>query len=253
MTLHAVAPYPMARTRTSSPTYEPTPASRALKLRRTELGKSQADVAFDSEVLTQTTVSELERAKYGPEDLTASRLAALARGLNWTVAELEQATGLNLNLSPDPPASRPLTDAERRGGPSEAGVQLVNDLHRIPVRGMAAAGSAFYSEDNILDYEYVTADEYRVGMLAVQIEGDSMEPHVPHGSRVYVDVRLTDPQEGKMFLIHIHGDGFVVKRAKQVGHSWLLLSDNPAYQAFTPDEATVVGQVYFIQPRGWRA
>lgn len=105
----------MARTRTSSPTYEPTPASRALKLRRTELGKSQADVAFDSEVLTQTTVSELERAKYGPEDLTASRLAALARGLNWTVAELEQATGLNLNLSPAPPASRPLTDAERRG------------------------------------------------------------------------------------------------------------------------------------------
>ncbi|GGO32595.1 hypothetical protein GCM10008949_30360 [Deinococcus humi] len=69
-------------------------------MRRVELGKSQADVAFESEVLTQTTVSELERGKYGPEDLTAARLSALARGLNWTVAELEAATGLNLGLSP---------------------------------------------------------------------------------------------------------------------------------------------------------
>lgn len=111
----------MARNRSSTPSYEPTQASRALKMRRTELGKSQADVAFDSEVLTQTTVSELERGKYGPEDLTAARLAALARGLNWTVSELEGATGLELNLSPssldsnalialghaEPPAPRP--------------------------------------------------------------------------------------------------------------------------------------------------
>lgn len=99
MTLTAVARSPMARTRSKPPTYEPTPASRALKLRRTELGKSQADVAFDSELLTQTTVSELERGKYGPEDLTAARLAALAKGLDWTVLELERATGVNLGLT----------------------------------------------------------------------------------------------------------------------------------------------------------
>lgn len=67
-------------------------------MRRAELGKSQADVAFDSGELTQTTVSELERGKYGPEDLTAFRLAALAKGLNWTIPELEKATGLNLGI-----------------------------------------------------------------------------------------------------------------------------------------------------------
>lgn len=89
----------MARTRSTAPQYEPTQASKALKLRRVELGKSQADVAFDSEVLTQTTVSELERGKYGPGDLTSTRLAALAKGLNWTVAELEKATGANLGLT----------------------------------------------------------------------------------------------------------------------------------------------------------
>ncbi|GHG34573.1 hypothetical protein GCM10017784_30540 [Deinococcus indicus] len=67
-------------------------------MRRTELGKSQADVAFDSGELTQTTVSELERGKYGPEHLTAFRLAALARGLNWTIPELEKVTGLELGI-----------------------------------------------------------------------------------------------------------------------------------------------------------
>lgn len=72
-------------------------------MRRTELGKSQADVAFDSEELTQTTVSELERGKYGPENLTAFRLAALARGLNWTIPELEKATGLRLGIHVSPP------------------------------------------------------------------------------------------------------------------------------------------------------
>lgn len=98
MTFAAVATPFMARPRSTTLVYEPTPVSLALKLRRVELGKSQADVAFDSDILTQTTVSELERGKYGPEDLTAARLAGLARGLGWTVLELEKATGLDLNL-----------------------------------------------------------------------------------------------------------------------------------------------------------
>ena len=99
MTYLAILPTPMPRIRSAKPKFEPTKASLALKLRRTELGKSQADVAFDSEVLTQTTISELERGKYGPEDLTSARLAALARGLNWSLPELEKALDIDLGLS----------------------------------------------------------------------------------------------------------------------------------------------------------
>lgn len=98
----------MARSRSTHPAFEPTPVSLALKMRRIELGKSQADVAFDSGVLTQTTVSELERGKYGPEDLTAARLAALARGLDWSVRELEQTTGVDLGLDNHQAPPRPL-------------------------------------------------------------------------------------------------------------------------------------------------
>lgn len=82
-----------------------------LKLRRVALGKSQEKVALDSGILNQTTVSELEGARYEIGNLTAARLAGLARGLNWTVAELEHHLSLDFGLG----ESRPLTHAERRG------------------------------------------------------------------------------------------------------------------------------------------
>lgn len=95
----------------------------ALKTRRFELGKSQEGVALDSGILNQTTVSELEGGKYELQNLTAARVAGLARGLEWTLAELEAETGVDLGLSgytsksdPSPPARekprpRPLPEA----------------------------------------------------------------------------------------------------------------------------------------------
>gem|GEM_PF-5208391 len=70
-----------------------------LRLRRVALGKSQEAVALDSGILNQTTVSELEGGRYELANLTAARLAGLAKGLNWTLAELEAATGIDLGLA----------------------------------------------------------------------------------------------------------------------------------------------------------
>ena len=215
-----------------------------LRERREDRGIRQVDVETRSMEMdprlkiSQSHLSKIEKGHSPLAGLGAEKLNVLRQILGISSEEWVRRTGLNIVVaaSPTPDEVRPILD-----------------LHRIPVRGLAAAGAAFYSDDNILDYEYVADDEYRVGMLAVQIEGDSMEPTIPDGSRVYVDSRLTDPQDGRMFLVHIHSNGFIVKRAKAVADTWLLLSDNPKYPALTPDEATVVGQVYFVQPRGWRA
>ncbi len=86
-------------------------------MRRAELGKSQEAVALDSGILNQTTVSELEGGKYEISNLTAARVAGLARGLNWTLGELEAALGIDLGLSsyvPAPKASAAFT-AKARG------------------------------------------------------------------------------------------------------------------------------------------
>lgn len=79
----------------------------ALRMRRAELGKSQEAVALDSGILNQTTVSELEGGKYEISNLTAARVAGLARGLNWSLSELETALGIDLGLSTYVPASKP--------------------------------------------------------------------------------------------------------------------------------------------------
>jgi transcriptional regulator with XRE-family HTH domain len=103
---------PKPRTRPKAP----APAwATALRVRRAALGKSQEQVALDSGILNQTTVSELEGGRYEVGNLTVARLSGLARGLNWTMAELEAALGLDFTLSSldaaqpvsAPPAPRP--------------------------------------------------------------------------------------------------------------------------------------------------
>lgn len=78
------------------------PWAAALRVRRAQLGKSQEAVALDSGILNQTTVSELEGGRYDIANLTAARLAGLARGLNWTLAEMETALGIDFGLSAYP-------------------------------------------------------------------------------------------------------------------------------------------------------
>ena len=79
-------------------------AAQALFIRRHELGLSQEDVANTAGGISQRTVSELERGKYSPDKLTAGRAAALARALNWTLLDLQIATGVDFGLpeAPDP-------------------------------------------------------------------------------------------------------------------------------------------------------
>lgn len=75
------------------------PWAAALRVRRAALGKSQEQVALDSGILNQTTVSELEGGRYEVGNLAITRLAGLARGLNWSLAELEEHLGLDFNLN----------------------------------------------------------------------------------------------------------------------------------------------------------
>lgn len=88
----------------------PRPAwATALRVRRAELGKSQEQVALDSGILNQTTVSELEGGRYDLANLTAARLAGLSRGLDWTLAEMEAALEVDfgLGLYESTPPTRP--------------------------------------------------------------------------------------------------------------------------------------------------
>lgn len=203
-----------------------SPAAQALFLRRHELGLSQEDVANEAGVISQRTVSELERGKYGLESLTMARVVGLAKALRWTLWDLQKETGADF------------------GVPAPGNAVEVSEVHRVPVRSMAAAGTAFYHDTSVIDYEYVAADSYRLGMLVVEICGDSMEPTAFEGERAFVDTRDVDLHEGGIYLFNIVGDGFAIKRARRLRGEWYMLSDNLKYPPLSREDVQIVGRVY---------
>lgn len=72
----------------------------ALKMRRLQLGGlTQEDVqARSGDAISQGTISDLERGKVALDSLNIKRAAALARALNWSLSELQTATGTDLGL-----------------------------------------------------------------------------------------------------------------------------------------------------------
>src|SRR3712207_4910190 len=72
----------------------------AIKLRRIRLGLSQEDVAAHSgDAFTQRTVSALEVGQQQLTDMSYTRVIALARALNWTLAEMQRETGVDLGIA----------------------------------------------------------------------------------------------------------------------------------------------------------
>ncbi|WP_230288856.1 S24 family peptidase [Deinococcus sp. 14RED07] len=124
--------------------------------------------------------------------------------------------------------------------------------------GLASAGAPVSDEEDerIIGWEYPTDSEYRPHMLCLEVDGESMNngdaDGMRHGDRLYVDPTDMQLQENKIYVVHLHGNGIVVKRARRLGTDWWLFSDNTDYKPTRPDEATVIGRVYYHQPRGKR-
>lgn len=67
---------------------------------------------------------------------------------------------------------------------------------------------------------------------------------IHNGDWVLVDAGLTKPNNGKVFLLEIIGDGTTVKRLRQVGNEWVFMSDNPRGESWTEDQVQIIGEVY---------
>ncbi|MEF2276889.1 XRE family transcriptional regulator [Deinococcus sp. YIM 134068] len=224
--------------------------SRWLRERRTLLGLRQDEVARRTELhggeagsVTQPYLSRLERGTRPLGALTPVRQDALRRALEISASEWVARTGLPMLTIP-----------------GEGDVMLGTlELVRVPVRALASAGLPL-AEDHgsVIDHELVPAREYRPEMLVLEVQGDSMSTGeggaggIRPGDRVYVDPGDLDLREGRIYVLHVPGLGLTVKRLRRYGpHVWLT-SDNPDHPPVKPEEATVVGRVYYHQPRGSR-
>lgn len=230
----------------------------AMKARREEVGISQEEMAIQADV-SQSLVSQIERGVQNPIGVSVERFMKILHTLGWSPKEFTTATGLEMvwtyaDAVNDADIEQLQRERARRYSRDE--VIPIPNVHRVPVIGMAAAGHGVdINEVEPLAYDYVDPANYREHMLILQVDGDSMSASgevnsLQAGDWIYVDPRLLDLQDNKIFVVYVPGQGVLVKRVRKWPQGWMLTSDNNEYPPFAADEAQIIGRVYYRQPRG---
>ena len=140
----------------------------------------------------------------------------------------------------------------RTGANSPAEIVEGDDLCSVPVLGAAGAGGAveFFATEPETVIQ-VMAQYAVAGVVALHIEGDSMEPTIRKGSYVGVVPMEGKIIEGNIYLVDLPHLGRVVKRIRMRSDGRLeLYSDNPKFEPRPlPDEGyehIIVGRVVWI-------
>ena len=204
---------------------------------------------------TPSQVSVIESNKSRPSLKTAIALArALDTSLDYLTGEIDNAT----------PYSGLLTDPglwyEYHLGPDrEWGTtddDKWNDYVAITEVDTAAGAGAVVHDERItgrmkfparwLRREGLEAQHCRI----IRVIGESMEPTLPDGCSILVNHEVTEPEDGKIFVIRA-GDELIVKRTLQLKSGrWVVASDNPDTKTWPtrpwPTDAVVIGQVRWI-------
>lgn len=213
------------------------------KLRQDDVDQKSRDLGVR---ISQSYLSQLERGIKPISSLGGERTQTLLRIYDVSPEEWARRTGLALTTSTSTVAQATQT------------LSAIAGVHRVPVIGMASAGAPVSDEEDerIIGWEYPSEDEYRAHMLVLQVDGESMNngdaKGMQHGDRLYIDPRDLELVEGRIYVIHVHGNGIVVKRARKLGSDWWLFSDNSDFAPTQPDQATIIGRVFYHQPRGMR-
>lgn len=213
----------------------------ALKLRRVSIGKSQDKVALDSGVLNQTTVSELEGARYEIGNLTAGRLAGLARGLDWTLTELERELGVDFGLSNYTPPS-PL-DIKQPGFHPEPMYpsRLVAHYGTVGAGLNPMAHAEHFPEQkpfpNVPGLEgYRDEDLFLLDVVGDSMACEEVHKQIPEGSTAIFHARLEpvpnvsivavwlEKEQTGVLKLYTHDDGHVVLRSYNDHHKPIILS-----------------------------
>lgn len=206
-------------------------AAAAIRARRAELGKTQAQVVEDSGgVLYGRLVSEIETETRSILGLTVPKLRALAHALEWTVDEFARATGL------DVPTAEPVP-----------GSVEYDPTVTIPEFGSVNAG-IHEAEDPGPDVRAFRFDPVAfdlrgrdVNRLAVlKVNGDSMVSEkaahsIPNGSKVIVEWGAL-PRTGDIVVAWVPEiDASVLKKYEE-GPETILRSFNPLGPVFRAGE-----------------
>lgn len=201
--------------------------SRALRARRAALGLAQEDVAARSgDTFSQRLVSDLEVGRIQLGDISIVRAAALARALDWTLSEMQRATGLDLGI----------TELEYVGERME------------PVYPLAAAAdpdmTALPGVVTVLRGRPHPA-RVRVFLVDSNEMARTSRAGIQEGDHVYTNLDDAQPKEGHIYVIAA-GTRAHVRRWLPTPFGLAWMPDNNEHQPIPPTGVTVIGSVYRV-------
>ena len=86
-------------------------------------------------------------------------------------------------------------------------------------------------------------------LVALRVNGRSMEPSLHDGDMIVIDTSDTEPREGDVYVLNMEGE-IVVKRLRKIRGMWIATSDNPDKTRY-PDKpidnefTRIIGRVVF--------
>ena len=84
----------------------------------------------------------------------------------------------------------------------------------------------------------------------VTVTGESMEPTLPDGTSILVNMGQQEPREGRIFVLRIEDEILVKRLIRDPDAGWLVQNDNRNKRAWPtrpwPDDAQIVGQVKWL-------
>ena len=107
------------------------------------------------------------------------------------------------------------------------------------------------SDPIFMSHNWFEKNNFRPGkLIAISVQGRSMEPKMYDGDLVIVNTESTTPKDGVVFTINYEGE-MVIKRMKRDSGKWFLASDNPDKVRFGDKLCTencfLLGEVVYLQ------
>ena len=190
---------------------------RNIKRIREEKGMSQDELARLVGFKSRSSINKIEM---GVNDITQSKLIAIANALHVSPGEL---------MGEDKEVAAP-TDLSTRI-PNIVPIDACT--FRVPIVGRVAAGRPIVANEEIIGYEYIdnkySKDSHEY--FGLRIVGKSMEPTIMDGDIVIVR-RQNYVENGEIAIVLIDGEEATAKEVKEGADGITLIGHNAA--VYTP-------------------
>ena len=115
----------------------------------------------------------------------------------------------------------------------------------LPLIGMAGAGNWLEAIEEARQQVWIPAEDYAEGRFAVEVNGDSMNLLLPHGSIAVIDPTDTQLFSAKIYLLRNSEGEATIKRYRTDPSRFEPVSDNPAFVPFEigTSDFRVIGRV----------